>query len=236
MDPAQPITVAVARFEDLLARGLTSVLQSDRHLRVVATDVEPDRLGVVLRAHRPRVAVLDVDALRNLAQVRSLRRRHPHTALVLVAAAPAAAESAQLLAFGASACLSRATQARDVLNAIHLAARGLQLVVRVGERSGAPLTWSSPLLTRRESDVLPLLQQGRSNAQIALALHIGVETVRSHARNIFRKLGVASRRELAVLPSRALDEQADGPIAVAEPHHIPPVGPRVWRAGPIRRR
>ena len=58
-----------------------------------------------------------------------------------------------------------------------------------------------PLLTRREGDVLVLLRQGRSNAQIALALQIGVETVRSHARSIYRKLGVASRRELIGLPA-----------------------------------
>ncbi len=53
-------------------------------------------------------------------------------------------------------------------------------------------------LTRREAEVLPLLQQGRSNAQIALALGVGVETVRTHARNVYRKLGVRTRRELAV--------------------------------------
>ena len=45
--------------------------------------------------------------------------------------------------------------------------------------------------------MLPLLQQGATNPQIALALQVGVETVRTHARNIYRKLGVSSRRELA---------------------------------------
>jgi Bacterial regulatory proteins, luxR family len=48
--------------------------------------------------------------------------------------------------------------------------------------------------------VLPLLQLGRSNAQIAVALQVGVETVRTHARNIYGKLGVSSRRDLAVPP------------------------------------
>ncbi len=40
------------------------------------------------------------------------------------------------------------------------------------------------------------LQQRRSNAQIAADLHISIETVRTHARHIYRKLGVSSRREL----------------------------------------
>ena len=41
-----------------------------------------------------------------------------------------------------------------------------------------------------------MLQEARSNAQIAAELHVAVETVRTHAGNIYRKLGVSSRREL----------------------------------------
>ena len=51
-------------------------------------------------------------------------------------------------------------------------------------------------LTPREVEVLAELQQRRANAQIASDLHISVETVRTHARSIYRKLGVTSRREL----------------------------------------
>ena len=66
-------------------------------------------------------------------------------------------------------------------------------------------------LTQREAEVLPLLQQGHSNAQIALGLHVGIETVRTHAHNIYRKLGVASRRELAALPTPNQDRERPGP-------------------------
>src|SRR5918995_1287309 len=55
------------------------------------------------------------------------------------------------------------------------------------------------LLTAREADVLELLQQGYTNAAIAHELSIGVETVRTHARNIYRKLGISTRRDLARL-------------------------------------
>ncbi len=52
------------------------------------------------------------------------------------------------------------------------------------------------LLTPREAEVLEKLRAGASNAQIARELHVGIETVRTHARAIFRKVGVRSRREL----------------------------------------
>ncbi len=99
---------------------------------------------------------------RSSLEVRELSGRHPATRLVLLGHDPAPVECAQLLAFGASACLGRDTQSRDVINAIHLASRGLQVLPRAPASAGAGLTAGrSALLTRREAEVLPLLQQGR---------------------------------------------------------------------------
>jgi two-component system nitrate/nitrite response regulator NarP len=208
MPASTPITVLIARFDDLLGRGLRQVLDADPSLEVVAQDVELHRLGVILRAHRPRVAILDVDALPNLAAVAELSRDYSNTQLVLIATRPTNAECAQLLAFGASACLGRDTQARDVLSAIHLSARGLQLIPRRPQDADGGGPQHSQLLTRREAEILPLLQQGSSNVQIAMLLQVGVETVRTHARNIYRKLGVSSRRELTP-PGRVHAETPD---------------------------
>ena len=201
MPPQTPVTVVIARFDDLLARGLRELIESDPSLAIVAADVEHRRIPVVLRAHRPDVAIVDAGALAKLAEIRELSRRHPATRLVLLATGPSTAECAQVLAFGASACLGRDTQSRDVLNAIHLASRGLQVIPRAASNPGAGSSARERQLTQREAEVLPLLQLGRSNAQIAVALQVGVETVRTHARNIYGKLGVSSRRELAAPPA-----------------------------------
>ncbi len=195
MDAHTPITVAIARFEDLLALGLGAVLADDPNLAVVAQDIEYDRLLVVLQAHRPDVLILDVDQLIDLAIVRELSTAHPDTHLVLLGDGLSTLESAQLLAFGASACLGKATQARDVRNAIHLASRGLQIMPRGAQATG-PVQGAGGVLTQREGDVLLLLREDRSNAEIALRLQIGIETVRTHARSVYRKLGVSSRRAL----------------------------------------
>ena len=126
------------------------------------------------------------------------------THLVLFADGLAGAETAQLLAFGASACLARNTQARDVRNTIHLASRGLQVTPLAATGSTAVTARArDPLLTAREGDVLLLLRQGHANGQIALELHIGTETVRTHTRHIYRKLA-SPRRSLLALPHVAL--------------------------------
>jgi two-component system nitrate/nitrite response regulator NarL len=235
MSPHTPITIVLARFDDLVAGGLSELIEREESLVILATDVEHRRIPVVLRAHRPDVAILDVDALARPAEVRDLSDSCPATRLVLLGNDPAPVECAQLLAFGASACLGRDTQARDVINAIHLASRGLQVIPRVAGSGGGPAA-SGDLLTRREAEVLPLLQLGRSNAQIALALRIGVETVRTHARNIYRKLGVSSRKELATPWRGNPDRESGGALPERIPRRLVPTSPRRPRRGHGARR
>ena len=199
MPSESKITVVVSRFGDVFAAGLGVLLSTDESIEVVATDIEHDRMPVVLSAHHPDVAILDADALEQPAQLRRLFARNPHTRLVLFAQDAAASVSAPLLAFGASACLDRNAH-RNVLKAIHLAARGIQAAQRAVPLNSGHAAGSPHHLTPREAELLPMLQHGNSNAQIALALGVGVETVRTHAHNLYRKLGVSSRRELHSQP------------------------------------
>lgn len=199
------ISVAISRFEDLVSRGLQSFIEDDEHLDIVATDVEYGDLDGIFAVHRPRVAIINFGDLRSPADVHRLHAAHPETQIVVLANRPSTVEANQMLAFGATACLSKDTQARDVLNAIHLASRGLQVLPQALASDGAPTAAEHvgpDLLTPREASVLEHLQQGRSNAEIALALHVGVETVRTHRRNIYRKLGVRTRRDLASLTTQ----------------------------------
>jgi DNA-binding NarL/FixJ family response regulator len=151
-----------------------------------------------IEEHQPAVVLLNFGTLRAPAEVYQLHRAHPETRIVVLANRPTATECNQMLSFGATACLSKETEARDIVNAIHLASRGMHVLPRSAAAGGASTLdiQGSDLLTPREAEVLELLQEGATNAQIAHRLSIGIETVRTHARNIFRKLGIASRREL----------------------------------------
>jgi DNA-binding NarL/FixJ family response regulator len=193
MYESAPSTVVIGHFEDLILRGLRGLIEDDARLALVADDVAHERLAVLLAAQEPDVAILNFGSLTSPFEIRELGAHHPRTHLVVLANHPSTAECVQLLAFGASACMSKATEARDIMHAIHLASRGMQLIPR--ESAGADAA-ASELLTLRESEVLAHLQRRRSNAQIAAELHISVETVRTHARNIYRKLGVSSRQDL----------------------------------------
>ncbi len=195
---SRPIEVTLARFEDIVSVGLQSLIEGDANLSLVATDVDHDDLTTTLAHHHPDVAILNFGSLQSPADLRELAAENPDTRLLVLANNPSSAECRQLIGFGATACLAKSTEARDVLHAIHLASRGLHVLPGAadGEVSADPAGAGPVPLTAREADVLTLLQSGRSNAEIAADLHVGVETVRTHARHIYRKLGVSTRREL----------------------------------------
>ncbi len=197
---AAPITIVSARFEDLVAIGLEKLISEDSNLELVASGVELEQLETVLDEQKPSVVLINFGSLPNPAMIYQLHQGHPDTRIVVLANRPTAAECNQMLSFGATACLSKETQARDIISAIHLASRGMHVLPRSAASAGGAESLSiegSDLLTPREAEVLQLLQDGATNAQIAHQLSIGIETVRTHARNIYRKLGISTRRDLA---------------------------------------
>ena len=194
-------TVVSACFEDLVAVGLRVLISDDPNLELIADSVPMDEVQPAIERHRPDVVLLNFGTLGSPGEVLQLHRAHPDTRIVVLANRPTAAECNQMLSFGATACLSKETEARDIVNALHLASRGMHLLPRSAAAGGLGRAGiqGSELLTPREAEVLERLQAGATNAEIAHALSIGIETVRTHARHIYRKLGIGSRRELTRL-------------------------------------
>jgi DNA-binding NarL/FixJ family response regulator len=198
MDARGPVTILLSRFEDLIGAGLRSLIGADPNLRIVADDVAADELDALIAERAPRVTILNFASLRAPSDLHRLHAAHPQTHVVVLADHPTPGECSQLLALGATACLGKDVEGRDVLNAIHLASRGLHVLPH-SRLAGAAAALLPDVLTPREADVLDQLRLGRSNGEIAAALYVSVETVRTHARAVFRKLGVHSRRELSGL-------------------------------------
>jgi DNA-binding NarL/FixJ family response regulator len=195
-------TVVSAEFEDLAAVGLRTLIAADPNLELVEENVALGNIEAAIERHQPSVVLLNFGTLDNPGQVYQLHQAHPDVRLVVLANRPSAAECNQMLSLGATACLSKETEGRDIVNAIHLASRGMHVLPRSAAPTGGAARIAvdgADLLTPREAEVLEMLQDGASNAQIANELSIGMETVRTHARNIYRKLGIGSRRDLGRL-------------------------------------
>ncbi|MCE4266918.1 response regulator transcription factor [Rhodococcus sp. MS16] len=112
------------------------------------------------------------------------------------------------LAAGASGFLVKDTEPAELLGAIRRTAEGdmvfspelLRRVVDravIGTAAGTAVT-EAVSLTERESQVLALVAEGKSNQEIADALHLGVTTVKTHVANLMSKTGCDNRVRLAV--------------------------------------
>jgi DNA-binding NarL/FixJ family response regulator len=140
-----------------------------------------------------------------------LRTQYPSTAVLVLSHHVESRQAMRLLADDSAGVgyllKDRVTDLADFLDAIRRVASGGSVidpqVVRTlleRQRPGTDLT----ALTQRESEVLALMAEGRTNHAIGEALHVGSKTIESHVGNIFTKLGLLPapddhRRVLAVI-------------------------------------
>ena len=100
---------------------------------------------------------------------------------------------------GARGYLSKAMGARDLVEALERIRSGDVVVSSVVGRiaSGPDLDWPGKDrgLTDRESEILALITQGRSNAEVAAHSYLSPNTVKSYIRSIYRKIGAESRTQ-----------------------------------------
>lgn len=190
------ITIVLGVFAPLVGRGLVQVLEEDLCAHVLGVGLSGPVLEHALARLRPRVVILDELTVSDPLELERLQRTYPAIGVIVVAHRPSLSYGMKLLANGAS-CVSKDASAADILTAIRVAADGRRVYAsddgHVVERSSPDLAVA---LTPRETEVLEFLSRAQSHAEIAHALNLSVETVRTHSAHIRRKLGVSSNREL----------------------------------------
>jgi DNA-binding NarL/FixJ family response regulator len=191
------IIVVLGQFGSIVSRGICQILDDDGGFCLAAIDLDAAALEQALVRQAPNVAILDEASVLGPSLLLRLRAARPGIGLLVFAHRPTRSCGLRLLGFGATVCLSKDASGPEVLSAIRLAADGKHVFASTSDGS-ASVTRAGGLisLTLCERGVLELLSRGRSNAQIALALHVSIETVRTHAKHVYRKLGVSARGEL----------------------------------------
>ncbi|TDC71461.1 response regulator transcription factor [Actinomadura sp. GC306] len=207
--------VVLAEDLALLREGLVSLLESHDFEIAAAVDNGPSLLKALLD-HRPDVAVVDVRLPpsftdEGLQAALEARRQVPGLPVLVLSQYVEQLYARELLADGSGAIgyllKDRVFDAAQFVDAVRrVAAGGTAMDPEVISRLVASGTRGTPLgrLTPRETEVLELMAQGRSNAAIAERLVVTERAVTKHTANIFAKLdlpvtGDDNRRVLAVL-------------------------------------
>ncbi len=201
------IRVLIVDDHSVVREGLRMFLVRDPDLEVVGEALDGAEALQQARQLRPDVVVMDLlmPVMDGIAATRAIRRELPETEVLALTSVLESASVVDAIRAGAIGYLLKDTQAAELRKAIKAAAAGqVQLSPQASAHLlGAIRTPELPEpLTPREMDVLRLLAQGQSNKEIARALDLVEETVKSHVRHILAKLGVQSRTQAVLAAIR----------------------------------
>jgi DNA-binding NarL/FixJ family response regulator len=204
----RPIRVGLFNFEPLRITGLSEVFSARGGF-----DACPAQLPALL--HEPEFDILLValsDVPLTCELLSSLKARQPRLR-ALVMGAPLDEESViALLAAGAKGWLEETSNPDQILQALHVVCRGSiwaprRVLSHLVDRAlgGEPISQESRRahFTERERDVLNQLVMARSNREIAHALSLREQTVKSYIARMMRKVGVDNRIALSMQAAEA---------------------------------
>ena len=214
------IRIAIADDHTIFRDGLCRLLSLEEDFDVVAQMEDGSHVSEVLQQYDPDILLLDLNmpGLSGLAALQKLQAASSRTRVILLTASDNHQEFVQALKLGSCGIVLKQVATELLIDSIRRVHAGeiwldsdttaavvrrfvanevaqpssqmpLPAVPREGERS---------LLSRREAEIVSLVAQGFKNKELAEKMLITEQTVKNHLHNIFDKLGVSDRLELAL--------------------------------------
>jgi two-component system, NarL family, response regulator LiaR len=200
------IRVLIADDHKIVRQGLRFLLSQESGIEVAGEAADGVAALEAVRALRPDVVLLDLfmPGLDGIAVLKALQADGLASGVLVLTSSQDDAHLVQAIRAGALSYLPKTADVDQVVASVRAAARGESVLqpaatarlLRELRRGSAP----DPLgrLTPRERDVLTEVARGRSNREIARALSVSEETVKSHVSSILAKLGLADRTQAAI--------------------------------------
>lgn len=206
-----PVRILIVEDDPMMQLGLEQSLAAHPQIELVG-QAEDGYLGVqaVLKL-KPDVVVMDIGLPRldGIAATQQIKAQLPNVRVVMLTSHTTDTEIIAALSSGADAYCIKGANVDRLLSAIAAAVEGAiyldpQIARRAIEHLKPP-TPTTPVanLSQRELEVLKLMVEGYSNPQIAEALYLSPNTIKTHVRGIMNKLSVDDRVQAAVIALRA---------------------------------
>jgi two-component system, NarL family, nitrate/nitrite response regulator NarL len=206
------IDVLVVAGIRLYSEGLTLALEQTAHIRAVGTTASLDQLTTRLLELRPTVVLLDMGAPDGTTMIQTILDASPKSRVIALGMGESESEIIALAEAGIAGYVAREGSISDLVATIDSILRGEllcppwvagTLLRRVATLAADRRPWPQRArLSRRELEVVELIDEGLSNKEIAHRLCIELATVKNHVHNILEKLHVRRRSEAADLVRR----------------------------------
>ncbi|TDB87327.1 response regulator transcription factor [Actinomadura sp. KC216] len=208
----RPLRVLIVDDDALVRAGLSMMLDGAAGIAVAGEASDGDEVPAAADAHAADVVLMDLRMPRvdGITATRRLRARPNPPEVVVLTTFDSDENILRALRAGASGFLLKDTPPQEIVRAVRRVAAGdpilspritRRLMDRAVTEAGAHQRARAALdrLTPRENDVVLAVARGRSNAEIAAELFMGVATVKAHVSSVLTKLGLDNRTQIALL-------------------------------------
>jgi len=211
------IKVMIIDEQALFRAGVRQVLSQQSDLEILDCDPNQDTLGLI-EANLPDIVLLgsDLAAFSGLELGRKIARYYPNTKVIMLSPDPNDEELFEVIKTAAVACLNKNTSAEELVRTIRRACNGeypindslitrptvARHVLKQFQDMGRTMETIVAPLTRRETQILSYIADGKTNKQIARILEISEQTIKNHVSAILRKLNANDRAHAVVLAIR----------------------------------
>jgi DNA-binding NarL/FixJ family response regulator len=208
----RPTRVLLADDHAILRQGLARILARSGEVEVVAEAADGHEAVEQSMATRPDVVVLDITMPRlgGLEAARRIRKALPGTKVLVLTMHEDEEYVLEMVRAGASGYVVKESAASELLAAVRALRGGQAYFAPAAARAVSEAYLAGgrlpedpyERLTDREREILPLLAEGRTNAQVAELLFVSAKTVDNHRTRLMEKLGVHNAAGLVRFATR----------------------------------
>ena len=207
------IRIVIADDHPIFRDGLRKLLMLEEDFRVVAEARDGKEVLEVLDEHQPDILLLDLKmpGLDGLTALQKLQNSRTKTKVIVLTASEDKNQFVQAMKFGTCGIVLKQTATELLIKSIRKVHAG-EIWLDSHTTAAVMRQFSSPLdtaplgnrdrdrspLSQREREIVVLVAQGFKNKEMAEKMFISEQTVKNHLHNIFDKLGVSDRLELAL--------------------------------------
>jgi DNA-binding NarL/FixJ family response regulator len=194
------IRVLIAEDHAVVRDGFVAILEQEGDMEVVAETGNGPQAVALWTAQRPDVTLMDLKmpGLDGVDAIKEIRGVDPNARIVILTTFDGDEDIYRGMRAGAKAYLLKDVGRKELFQCVRDVHVG-RTIIPAAIANKLVERLSAQGLTPRESEVLRLLAQGKSNKLIGKSLFVSEVTVKSHVQSIFRKLNVLSRSEASAV-------------------------------------